>query len=79
MSRAGLAKGTIHLYFADKEELLLAAVRSLASPVIEGLEARLDAFEGSTAVLEAIMRAVSARMVEAELRPLPGAARALPP
>lgn len=69
--RAGVAKGTIYLYFADKEELFLAAVKSLAGPVIEGLEASIDAFEGPTSViLEAIIRTVYARVIEAELRSL---------
>jgi AcrR family transcriptional regulator len=69
--RAGVAKGTIYLYFADKEALFTAAVQSLAGPVIGGLEAHVDAFEGPTAaILEAIIRTVYARMIDAELRPL---------
>lgn len=69
--RAGVAKGTIYLYFADKEELFVAAVKSLAGPVIDGIEAHVDAFEGPTsAILEAIIRTVYARMIDAELRPL---------
>src|SRR5262245_60579054 len=36
--RAGIAKGTIYLYFSDKEELFQALVRSYISPVVGALE-----------------------------------------
>jgi AcrR family transcriptional regulator len=36
--RAGIAKGTIYLYFNDKEELFQALVRSFISPVVGTLE-----------------------------------------
>lgn len=36
--RAGVAKGTIYLYFKDKEELFQALVRSFISPVVGALE-----------------------------------------
>lgn len=36
--RAGVAKGTIYLYFADKETLFQELVRSMVSPVIGTLE-----------------------------------------
>ena len=39
--RAGVAKGTIYLYFADKETLFQELVRSELSPVVGALEARL--------------------------------------
>jgi AcrR family transcriptional regulator len=43
--RAGIAKGTIYLYFSDKEELFQALVRSYISPVVGSLElvAQIDA------------------------------------
>src|SRR5207302_7501971 len=36
--RAGVAKGTIYLYFADKETLFQELVRSMVSPVLGVLE-----------------------------------------
>src|SRR5439155_7327804 len=36
--RAGVAKGTIYLYFADKESLFRELVRSMVSPVLGVLE-----------------------------------------
>jgi AcrR family transcriptional regulator len=36
--RAGVAKGTIYLYFRDKESLFQELVRSMLSPVIGGIE-----------------------------------------
>src|SRR5436309_10923153 len=36
--RAGVAKGTIYLYFADKESLFRELVRSMVSPVLGTLE-----------------------------------------
>ena len=38
--RAGVAKGTIYLYFADKETLFQELVRSMLSPVVGALEQR---------------------------------------
>ena len=37
--RAGIAKGTIYLYFADKEALFQELVRSMVSPVLGALDA----------------------------------------
>src|SRR5262245_62708862 len=39
--RAGVAKGTIYLHFADKEALFQDIVRSILSPVVGTLEAAL--------------------------------------
>ena len=36
--RAGVAKGTIYLYFRDKESLFQELVRAMLSPVIAGIE-----------------------------------------
>src|SRR5262245_52549291 len=36
--RAGVAKGTIYLYFRDKESLFQERVRTMLSPVIAGIE-----------------------------------------
>src|SRR3954466_4432939 len=40
--RAGVAKGTIYLYFADKESLFQELVRSMVSPVLGALEKLRD-------------------------------------
>ena len=37
-ARAGVAKGTIYLHFADKEALFQELVRAMLDPVVEGLE-----------------------------------------
>src|SRR6266852_3520034 len=37
--RAGIAKGTIYLYFRDKESLFQELVRAMLSPVVGALEA----------------------------------------
>jgi AcrR family transcriptional regulator len=41
--RAGVAKGTIYLYFDDKEALFQELVRSLLTPVVGSIEALRDA------------------------------------
>jgi AcrR family transcriptional regulator len=40
--RAGVAKGTIYLYFADKETLFQELVRSMLSPLVGHLESLAD-------------------------------------
>ena len=40
--RAGVAKGTIYLYFADKETLFQELVRSMLTPLIGNFEALAD-------------------------------------
>lgn len=46
--RAGVSKGTVYLYFATKEELFKAVVRSAILTHIEGGEAMLAGFSGAT-------------------------------
>jgi AcrR family transcriptional regulator len=45
--RGGIAKGTIYLYFKDKEGLFRAVVRSVLHPVFEQLAPFVAAFPGS--------------------------------
>ncbi len=53
--RAGVAKGTLYLYYASKEELFKAMVRqSLSSLIAEG-QAKVDCFEGSSSELLALL------------------------
>jgi AcrR family transcriptional regulator len=49
--QAGVAKGTIYLYFADKQALFRALVQDRISPVIGLAEAALPAFPGPTPAL----------------------------
>ena len=52
--RAGVAKGTIYLYFRDKESLFQELVRTMLSPVVGALEAAPMADLPARAVAEAI-------------------------
>ncbi|MFT0859819.1 TetR/AcrR family transcriptional regulator [Ancylobacter sp. G4_0304] len=47
-ARAGVAKGTLYLYFEDKAALFEGLVREAVDPVLGTMEARLADFEGST-------------------------------
>lgn len=69
--RAGVSKATIYLYFADKEALFLAAVRSRVAPVLLQVEDAVDHFPGSTRMLlELLLRTVYAQLVDSDLRGL---------
>ena len=46
--RAGIAKGTLYLYFTDKTALFGGLVRDAADPILGTLERDLATFEGST-------------------------------
>jgi AcrR family transcriptional regulator len=52
--RAGVAKGTIYLYFRDKESLFQELVRAMLSPLVGALEAAPMADLPARAVAEAI-------------------------
>lgn len=47
-ARAGVSKGTLYLYFENKEELFKAVVRENMVPVLGEAESILDHYEGST-------------------------------
>lgn len=47
-ARAGVAKGTLYLYFDSKEELFKAAVRSLIHPLLDVVERQVATYEGPT-------------------------------
>jgi AcrR family transcriptional regulator len=47
-ARAGVAKGTLYLYFESKEELFKAAIRSQIHPLFEALERQVADFKGPT-------------------------------
>jgi AcrR family transcriptional regulator len=50
-ARAGVSKGTLYLYFTNKEELFKAVVRENVLPVIGEAEGIIEAFEGPSAEL----------------------------
>jgi AcrR family transcriptional regulator len=50
-TRAGVSKGTLYLYFANKEELFKAVVRENVVPVLGAAEEMLDTHTGSCAEL----------------------------
>lgn len=55
--RAGVSKGTLYLYFANKEELFKAMVRETIVPVLGEAEQSIAAFDGSSGdLLRAILR-----------------------
>src|ERR1700694_412580 len=64
---AGIAKGTIYLYFRDKEALFQDLIRSEMSPVVGALEAAL--------ALDLPVRAVAERAVELFVREIYGTSR----
>jgi len=56
--RAGVSKGTLYLYFENKEELFKAVVRNSIVPVIGEAEVSIAGFEGHSAdLLRMIVRA----------------------
>jgi AcrR family transcriptional regulator len=65
--RAGVAKGTIYLYFRDKEALFQELVRSVISPLIARFETTVD--------IDLPARAVAERIVELFVREVYGTRR----
>ena len=49
--RAGVSKGTLYLYYENKEELFKAVVRSSIVPIIGDAEVSVAEFEGHSADL----------------------------
>ena len=49
--RAGIAKSTVYLYFANKEALFRATVEAHVGSTFEGMGAEVDAWEGDTGAL----------------------------
>ena len=70
-ARAGISKGTVYLYFADKEALFEAVVRQELLPIITRFEAMVDSYQGPSADL---LRSVAIRfeqVMESELGGIP--------
>ena len=54
-ARAGVAKGTIYLHFADKEALFQELVRTMIGPIVSGLEQTLPQHVPVRTVLEGMI------------------------
>lgn len=65
-ARAGVAKGTIYLYFENKEELFKAAVRRLIHPMLEQIEHEVAEFRGGTE--ELLRKAIRGMYLDLTLR-----------
>jgi AcrR family transcriptional regulator len=69
--RAGVAKGTIYLYFADKEALFMAAARSRVSPVLDEMAGFVDGYPGTTRdLLRFMFGTLHQQLVESDLKVL---------
>lgn len=70
--RAGCTKGTIFLYFDNKEELLKALVRETIVPLLEHAEQIVETHQGTAReLLEKLLRARWAAMQDSRLSGLP--------
>jgi len=70
--RAGCTKGTIFLYFQNKEELFKALVRHSVLPALEQAESLAERHEGSwSELLEALMRSRWEMMVNSKVGAVP--------
>jgi AcrR family transcriptional regulator len=58
-ARAGVAKGTLYIYFDGKEDLFKAALRSLIHPIFERMEQTVADYQGSS---EALLREAIGRI-----------------
>ncbi|MGE3245557.1 MAG: TetR/AcrR family transcriptional regulator [Beijerinckiaceae bacterium] len=66
--RAGIVKGTIYRYFADKEALFLAAVRSRVAGLLEEIGSFAGTFDGTTQeLLTVLLKQVYTRLVDSDL------------
>ncbi len=69
--KAGIAKGTIYLYFESKEALFLAAIEEHVTSVIGESEVELGAIDGTTReLLTNLLRNMYARFVHGEAQAL---------
>lgn len=67
--RAGVAKGTIYLYFESKEDLFKAVVRAVVVSHIERVQGIIETFEGSSEdLLKTVLRSIAQEFVNSEMR-----------
>jgi TetR/AcrR family fatty acid metabolism transcriptional regulator len=62
---AGVAQGTIYLYFASREQILVAAFEDFAEEMMVGVKEAIEAEDSALGCLRAVVRAVLSGM-EAE-------------
>ena len=68
-ARAGVAKGTLYLYYDSKEALFEAAVQSRVSPVLERAVRLVDFYPGPTPfLLRMIFKMMYRRIAEEDVR-----------
>jgi AcrR family transcriptional regulator len=70
-ARAGIGKGTIYLYFPNKEELFRAVVRQRLSPNLDAIEAMVAAHTGSSAELLRGIAARALQLIETDIIAIP--------
>lgn len=71
-ARAGVSKGTLYLYFPNKEELFKAVVRQAILPNLEVAERLLAGAQGpSFAVLETLLTLFAARVLKSRAGAIP--------
>lgn len=67
--RAGIAKGTIYLYFDTKQALFEACIRSEVTPMIGGIAQLIDGYDGASDVLlKLIVQRAYAELVQSDAR-----------
>ena len=70
-SRAGVVKGTIYLYFANKEALFQEVVRANVLPTIAPVQDMIAQFSGPTdALVEMVLRRMYGQMLGPDLAPI---------
>lgn len=71
-SRAGVSKGTLYLYFPNKEELFKAVIRAAIVPNLELAERMLAEAQGpSFAILETLLNTIAARILRTRVAVIP--------
>lgn len=68
---AGISKGTIYLYFPNKEELFRAVVRTAVLPNLEAAEAQLATHTGSSAELLRMLAAGFLALLDSDVTAVP--------
>jgi AcrR family transcriptional regulator len=70
-ARAGVAKGTLYLYYGSKEALFEAAVRSRILPVLDRVMRLVDLYQGPTrSLLRLIFKMMYRRIADEDVRTL---------
>lgn len=68
-ARADVVKGTIYLYFENKEALFKAAVRSRIEPAIADVQSIVDTYDGcAESLLRLVLRTLYEKLVQNDVR-----------